>query len=76
MNSLIDGMATVGSPRETGLEFRKRVPSQRGEAAMRSRREFFESVAGMADPEVSEGDDACFNSTDNNLLYEPRDLSL
>ena len=41
MNSLIDGMATVGSPRETGLELRKRAPSQRGEAAIRSRREFF-----------------------------------
>jgi len=36
MKSLIDGMATAGSPRGMTLELRKRVPSQRGEAAMRS----------------------------------------
>jgi hypothetical protein len=30
------GMRTAGSSRGVALEFRKRVPSQRGEAAMRS----------------------------------------
>jgi len=51
MNSPIDGMATAGSPRSTGLELRKRVPSHRGEEAMRSWRNEL-TADGIASPRI------------------------
>jgi hypothetical protein len=51
MNSPIEGMATAGSPRDTGLELRKRLPSQRGEAAMRSWRNEL-TADGIASPRI------------------------
>src|SRR5688572_8263180 len=47
MNSLIDGMATDGSPRGAWLELRNRTPSQRGDALMRSCRGTFGTAVLM-----------------------------